>query len=267
MTRSRYVCPGHAPRRRRSEPARTRPRSGLTGGLAGLLRRLWLAWPGGIADAISYSHMRQLAAAHGDTGWHAQAFPLSVDGLEMVASLVLLVDRRAGRTSGWLPWAALTLGTAASLAANIATADNGTVSRIIAGWPAVALLIAVKLLSGILEHRPVQAVPGTVPADTTLPGNENANGNGNDETVRRQPPGTPPVPRSRSDAVADSRLPGTADLMPAAPRRAGRADPGWTAAYPRCPRRPAAPDRPSGPLLPAHTTLAGTPRSASRLDR
>jgi hypothetical protein len=107
----------------------------------------------GIAGAISYSHMRQLASAHGDTGWHAHAFPLSVDGVEIVASLVLLADRRSGRNSGWLPWTALTIGTAASLAANIATADQGTISRIIAGWPAVALLIAVKLLSGILEHR------------------------------------------------------------------------------------------------------------------
>lgn len=40
-----------------------------------------------MAGAISYSHMRQLAAAHGDTGWHAHAFPLSVDGVEIVASL------------------------------------------------------------------------------------------------------------------------------------------------------------------------------------
>ena len=77
----------------------------------------------GIAGAISYSHMRVLAAANGDTGWHAHAFPLSVDGVEIVASLVLLADRRAGRKSGWLPWAALTVGTTASLAANIATAD------------------------------------------------------------------------------------------------------------------------------------------------
>ena len=70
----------------------------------------------GIAGAISYSHMRQLAAAHGDTGWHAHAFPHSVDGVEIVASLALLADRRAGRKSGWLPWAALTIGTPASLA-------------------------------------------------------------------------------------------------------------------------------------------------------
>jgi hypothetical protein len=52
-----------------------------------------------------------------------------VDGVEIVASLVLLADRRSGRRSGWLPGAALVVGT-------------GTVSRIIAGWPALALLIA-----------------------------------------------------------------------------------------------------------------------------
>jgi hypothetical protein len=69
----------------------------------------------GIAGALSYSHMRQLAQDHGQAGWHTHAFPLSVDGIEIVASLVLLADRRAGR-SGWLPWAA---GTAGSLAANI----------------------------------------------------------------------------------------------------------------------------------------------------
>jgi Protein of unknown function (DUF2637) len=107
----------------------------------------------GIAGALSYSHMRRLAQDHGQAGWHAHAFPLSVDGIEIVASLVLLADRRAGRRSGWLPWTALALGTAGSLAANIATAHPDPVSRIIAGWPALALLLAVKLLSGILEHR------------------------------------------------------------------------------------------------------------------
>lgn len=60
----------------------------------------------GIAGALSYSHMRQLAQDHGEAGWHAHAFPLSVDGLEIVASLVLLADHRSGRRPGWLPWAA-----------------------------------------------------------------------------------------------------------------------------------------------------------------
>jgi hypothetical protein len=75
-----------------------------------------------------------------------------VDGIKIVASLVLLSNRRAGHRSGWLPWVALAIGTAGSLAANIATAGPDPVSRVIAGWPALALLIAVKLLSGMFDH-------------------------------------------------------------------------------------------------------------------
>lgn len=108
----------------------------------------------GIAGAISYSHMRNLAAVHGETGWQAHAFPLSVDGIEIVASLVLLADRRAGRSSGWLPWAALAAGTTASLAANVAAAGSDLIGRVVAGWPAFALLVAIKLLSGLFQRRP-----------------------------------------------------------------------------------------------------------------
>ncbi len=131
----------------------------------------------GIAGAISHSHMRNLAAAHGETGWQAHAFPLSVDGIEIVASLVLLADRRAGRSSGWLPWAALAAGTTASPAANVAAAGTDLIGRVVAGWPAFALLVAIKLLSGCSSAVPiiVQPVPsimiwsrptGTVPSRT-----------------------------------------------------------------------------------------------------
>lgn len=126
----------------------------------------WIGWAtaatvaglAAIAGALSYSQMRQLAQDHGQAGWHAHAFPLSVDGIEVVASLVLLAERRTGRRSGWLPWAALVIGTVGSLAANVATAGPGMVSRVIAGWPALALLIAVKLLSGMLGQHPASAL-------------------------------------------------------------------------------------------------------------
>lgn len=129
----------------------------------------------GIAGAISYSHMRNLAAAHGETGWQAHAFPLSVDGIEIVTSLVLLADRRAGRPSGWLPWAALAAGTIASLAANVAAAGTDLIGRVVAGWPAFALLVAIKLLSGLFQRRPDDDRParplhhGLVPADGNGP--------------------------------------------------------------------------------------------------
>jgi hypothetical protein len=104
--------------------------------------------------------MKILAERHGETGWRAHAFPLSVDGIEIVASLVLLADRRLGRRSGWLVWAALSAGTVASVAANVAVGATDSVGRVVAGWPAFALLVAIKLMSGLVDHPP----PGnTVP--------------------------------------------------------------------------------------------------------
>jgi hypothetical protein len=155
----------------------------------------------GIAGAISYSHMRQLAASHGQTGWHAHAFPLSVDGIEIVASLILFADRRGGRRSGWLPWAAPAIGTAGSLTANIAAAGPDPVSRVIAGWPALALLIAVKLLSAMFDHNRSLRVsspshhPDPVPADT----------------------GTSPSPGSATSRVPRSPAPVMAAVLPETP--------------------------------------------------
>ncbi len=188
----------------------------------------------GIAGAISYSHMRNLAAAHGETGWQAHAFPLSVDGIEIVASLVLLADRRAGRPSGWLPWAALATGTTASLAANVAAAGSDLIGRVVAGWPAFALLVAIKLLSGLFQRRPDGDRPvrplhhGLVPADGDGPlahadrvprSGINRVGDGQEAMTAVNGTRTAPVPTANSGLI---RRPGTA----ATPASAQRADPG-----------------------------------------
>jgi hypothetical protein len=114
----------------------------------------------GVAGAISYSHMAELARLHGEVGWRAHAFPVSVDGIEVVASLVLLAHRRAGTGRGGYRGAALAAGTAASVAANVAVGAADPVGRLVAGWPAVALLVAIKLLSGLLDAAPSPGVPG-----------------------------------------------------------------------------------------------------------
>ena len=116
-----------------------------------------------IAAAISYSHMTELAHAHGETGWRAHMFPLSIDGIEIVASLVLLADKRAGRRSGRLPWAALIVGTGASFAANVAVGGTDLIGRAISGWPAFALLVTIKLLFSLFDH---PAEPATGEATT-----------------------------------------------------------------------------------------------------
>ncbi|WP_431872327.1 DUF2637 domain-containing protein [Nocardiopsis eucommiae] len=100
----------------------------------------------GIAAVVSYSHMYELALRHGEPPWRAALFPLSVDGMIVGASMTLLSDARHGRKGGFLPWSLLIIGSAASLAANVAVADPTMWSRIIHAWPSFALIGAYELL-------------------------------------------------------------------------------------------------------------------------
>jgi hypothetical protein len=57
----------------------------------------------GVAAIASYSHMRDLAAEHGQPEYLAKLLPISVDSLLVVASIVMTEDREAGRPAR--PWA------------------------------------------------------------------------------------------------------------------------------------------------------------------
>ncbi|PZG21153.1 hypothetical protein C1I95_08020 [Micromonospora craterilacus] len=105
-----------------------------------------------VAGAISFAHMMELAERHGQSGWKACAFPVSVDGLEIVASLYLVAQRRAGRPTGRIPWVALVVGTLASLAANVAVGGADPIGKALAGWPALSMLVSVKLLFSMIDH-------------------------------------------------------------------------------------------------------------------
>ena len=78
--------------------------------------------------------------------------PLSVDGMIVAASTALLADSRAGRRGGLLPWALLVVGSAASLAANVAVAQPTLVGRVIAAWPSFALISAYEMLMRQVRH-------------------------------------------------------------------------------------------------------------------
>ncbi|GAA3757327.1 DUF2637 domain-containing protein [Salinactinospora qingdaonensis] len=99
-----------------------------------------------IAAVVSYSHMFELALRHGEPQWRAALFPLSVDGMIVASSMALLNDARQGNRGGLLPWSLLILGSAASLAANVAVADPSLWSRVIHAWPSFALMGAYELL-------------------------------------------------------------------------------------------------------------------------
>ena len=85
-----------------------------------------------IAGTVSYLHMHDLVAMHGQPGWVAALTPISVDGMIVAASTTLLAETLSGGRGGVLPWALLAVGSVASLAANVAAAQPTFSGRLIA---------------------------------------------------------------------------------------------------------------------------------------
>ncbi|MFJ6390262.1 DUF2637 domain-containing protein [Streptomyces sp. NPDC091972] len=95
-----------------------------------------------IAGALSFAHLHDLAAAAGQTGWKAWAYPISVDLL-----LVAAWRRLRGGGSSRLAWCWFLIALVASLGANVATAGFLDLAHPpawlrfgVAGWPALAFL-------------------------------------------------------------------------------------------------------------------------------
>ncbi|MEU9705283.1 DUF2637 domain-containing protein [Streptomyces sp. NPDC047981] len=108
-----------------------------------------------IAGALSFAHLHDLAAAAGQTGWKAWAYPVSVDLLLVAAWRRLRADG-----SSRLAWCWFLVSLFASLGANVATAgfldlaDPPAWLRFgVAGWPAVAFLGGT-----LLAHSPTPTV-------------------------------------------------------------------------------------------------------------
>jgi hypothetical protein len=110
-----------------------------------------------VAAYGSYTHQFAFAVKGGADVDVARWWPLSVDGLLLLASLGLLRGGAATRRARWSLWGAFTAGVVVSLVANIAAAPTLTwASVLVAGWPPVALLCAVELLA----HRSRRASGG-----------------------------------------------------------------------------------------------------------
>ncbi|MEU9215652.1 DUF2637 domain-containing protein [Streptomyces sp. NPDC048376] len=123
-----------------------------------------------IAGALSFAHLHDLAAAAGQTGWKAWAYPVSVD-------LLLVAAWRRLRADGpsRLAWCWFLIALVASLGANVATAgllDLGDVPAwlriLVAAWPALAFMGGT-----LLAHSPEDPVPDppapSVPAPDLAP--------------------------------------------------------------------------------------------------
>src|SRR5690606_17786212 len=118
-----------------------------------------------IAGALSFAHLHDLAAAAGQDGWKAWAYPVSVD-------LLLVAAWRRLRTDGpsRLAWCWFLIALVASLGANVATAglldldDVPAWLRIlVAAWPALAFMGGTLLAHSSAGHTPASQAPASVP--------------------------------------------------------------------------------------------------------
>lgn len=128
----------------------------------------WLVWTGlavvaVVAAVVSYRHLAALALSVGEDRVNAAILPLSVDGLMVVAGLVLYADARVGRRGRVLPWLALLAGVGASVAGNVAAAEPTMAGRAVAAWAPVALALSVEL---VLRHVRRRGVAGDDTAAT-----------------------------------------------------------------------------------------------------
>ncbi|HEX3732035.1 MAG TPA: DUF2637 domain-containing protein [Mycobacteriales bacterium] len=113
------------------------------------IRRICALVVAGVAAYASYQHQKVFALGGGGDHTGAKLWPLSVDGLLLLATLGLL---KAKYGQSWrshiTAWVAFLLAIVVSLAANIAAAPTFAWQPVlVAGWPPVALLLAVKLLA------------------------------------------------------------------------------------------------------------------------
>jgi hypothetical protein len=89
-----------------------------------------------LAAVVSYSHIYGLGRTHGQDGTAARLLPLSVDGLILAASLVLLHEASNDRDAPRLGRLMLRLGIGATIGANIAYwAGYGLLGALISAWP------------------------------------------------------------------------------------------------------------------------------------
>ncbi len=116
-----------------------------------------------IAGAGSFTHIRDTASEHGQSGWMAWAVAVCVDLTCVMAARERQRDKKTGRhRRGPISWPVLVLtgGIVLSLAANLQQADPTMWGWITAATPAAAFLVAVSMLERRTSGpHPVQSFP------------------------------------------------------------------------------------------------------------
>ncbi|MFF0370601.1 DUF2637 domain-containing protein [Micromonospora sp. NPDC005087] len=105
------------------------------------------------AGAASFTHVHDVAAAHGQPGWLAWADAVVLELTSIAAGLELRRHRRLG-TSAAFPATVLTLAVLLSLAAQVVEAEASVIGWIAAALPALGFLAMVKIALGRMDPTP-----------------------------------------------------------------------------------------------------------------
>jgi hypothetical protein len=148
-----------------------------------------------VAAAASFTHVHNVAAAHGQPGWLAWADAIVLELMSIATGLEIRRRHRTGQSTGFV-LTVMASGVALSLSAQVVEAERSVIGWIAAALPAAGFLALVKIVLGrtstgttLAEDRPTVLSP----ADD-----------------RPAPPATP----EDEDTAA---LPGLAHLTPALP--------------------------------------------------
>ncbi|MDX3101611.1 DUF2637 domain-containing protein [Nonomuraea angiospora] len=136
-----------------------------------------------IAGAGSFTHIRDTASQHGQTGWMSWAIAVCIDLTCVMAARERQRDKKTGKARpGRLTWPVLVLtgGIILSLAANLAQADPTVWGWITAATPAAAFLIAISMLER-RSTRPEPSIPEPAPVLASSPAPELVPHNAQDE--------------------------------------------------------------------------------------
>jgi hypothetical protein len=112
---------------------------------------------GGAAGAASFTHVHNVAAAHGQGGWLAWADAVVLE-LMSIASGLEMRRRKRQQKSVVFPAAVLVCAVALSISAQVVEAEQSVIGWIAAAVPAIGFLVMVKIALGraSAETRPMQ---------------------------------------------------------------------------------------------------------------
>jgi hypothetical protein len=135
----------------------------------GVVQVLILLAIGGMAAAASFTHVHNVAAAHGQPGWLAWADAVVLELMSIATGLEIRRRHRAGQAAGFV-LAVLVGAVALSLSAQVVEAERSVVGWLAAALPALGFLALVKI---VLTRAPARSVelstvepPGLSPVQT-----------------------------------------------------------------------------------------------------